>query len=142
MLTVVTGWIDVEQQVTGTAHDGHALSGMTLFLNLTRADRRTSFLDNQIVVGAFFNGLIPSRPKDVLGIGFARTHVNMRAADAERLAGGEPVQRSEYACELFYEMRMPSWLTLRPNLQYLHDPGGRRDERDAIVVGLKSAIAF
>lgn len=136
------GWIDVEQQVTGTAHDGHALSGTTVFLNLTRADRRTSFLDNQIVVGAFFNGLIPSRPKDVLGIGFARTHVNTRAADAQRLAGGERVQRSEYACELFYELRMPPWLTLRPNLQYLHEPGGRRDERDAMVVGLKSAITF
>ncbi|MEO8631340.1 MAG: carbohydrate porin, partial [Betaproteobacteria bacterium] len=127
---------------TGTAHDGHSLSGMTLFLHLTRADRRTSFLDNQMTAGAFFNGLFSSRPKDVLGIAFARTHVNTRAADAQRLSGDEPIQHSEYASELFYEVHTASWLTLRPNLQYLHDPGGRRDDHDAIVIALKSTIEF
>lgn len=136
------GWINLEQQVTGTAQDGHSLTGMTLFLHLTRADRRTSFLDNQITVGAFFNGLFPSRPKDVVAIAFARTHVNSRAAEAQRLSGDESIQRAEYAAELFYEWHAASWLTLRPNLQYLHDPGGRRDDHDAIVVGVKSAITF
>ena len=77
----------------------------------------------------------------MLGIGFARTHVNKCAVKVERLASDD-VRRSEYGCELFYELHMSSWLTLRSNLQYLHDPGGRNDKRDAVVVGLKPAIAF
>ncbi|MEO8835540.1 MAG: carbohydrate porin [Caldimonas sp.] len=135
------GWINLEQQVTGMAHDRHALSGITLFLNATLADRRTSFLDQQISIGMFLNHPFASRSKDVLGIGLARTHVNDRVTEAQRLAGNIVVQQSEYAGELFYEAHVASWFTLRPDLQYIHHPGGR-NVHDAVVVGLRSAIAF
>jgi porin len=35
-----------------------------------------------------------------------------------------------------------SGLVLRPNLQFVHDPGGTGQNRDALVLGLKVAATF
>jgi len=135
------GWVNIQQQLTGRSEKGKSVSGLSVFLNATQADRKTSVVDSQIAVGLFEKGLFPWFTEDVLGLGFARTHVNGRVARSERLAG-QPAQGSEYAAELYYGFHPRSWLELRPNLQWVHHAGGYHDVREVGVVGLKTALTL
>ena len=116
--------------------------GLSLFLNATLADRRTATLDEQVAAGMVYTGIFASRPRDELGIAFGQTHVNARVAEAERLQnaaglGPVPVQTSEYVLEAFYGVQATGWLVLRPDFQYVHQPGGVRENTDDIILGLK-----
>jgi len=118
-------YLMAQQQVTGTAN----ARGLSLFANLVQADRDTAFIDQLITVGLFYTGPFDARPQDEIGFAVGRTHVNDRVADAERLQnaaglGPVPVQGSEYVAELYYGLHAFSGLVLRPNLQFVHDPGG------------------
>jgi porin len=134
-------WVNLQQQITGRSAQGKSVSGLTLFLNATLADRKTSFTDSQIAVGLFEKGLFPWFTEDVCGLGFARTHVNGRVARSEGLAG-RPAQGAEYAAELYYGFHPRTWLELRPNLQWVHHAGGYRDAHEVGVVGLKTALTL
>ncbi len=134
-------WVNLQQQLTGHSDKGKSISGLTVFLNMTQADRHSSTIDSQIAVGLFEKGLFPWFTEDVLGLGFARTHVNGRVARSERLAGDSP-QGSEYAAELYYGFHPRSWLELRPNLQWVHHAGGYGNAHEVGVVGLKSALTI
>ena len=141
------GWFSVQQQLTGRAEGGKSVSGLSAFLNVTQADRRTSATDNQVALGLFYKGLVPWRPVDVLGLGLARTNVNARAirggTAGEGPDGLDPGRRdAEYAAELYYSLHPMPWLELRPNVQGIHHPGGRRNARDVAVLGLKAAVTL
>ena len=132
-------WIAIEQQISGRSARRESLSGVSLFLNALVADGRTSRIDNQIVGGLFVRDLVPGIAGDMLGFGGARTHVNDRFEQSARLAGGKPLG-AEYAFELFFGFKPASWLDLRPNVQWIHHPGGRRDVRAVGVAGLKAVL--
>jgi porin len=94
-----------------------------------------------------YAGPFDARPQDAIGLAVGRTHVNHRVAAAAELQnaaglGPVPVQGAEYAVELYYSLHAIAGLILRPNLQYVHNPGGSRENRDAVVVGLKTVVAF
>lgn len=135
------GWAVLRQQVTGSADKDGTVRGLTLFARATQADRRTARLDGQLVVGLFYEGIRLVAPDDVLGAAIGRTHVNGRVATTERIEG-RPVQGSEYEGELFYSLHPTAGLVVRPNIQYVVDPGGRRNRKDAVVLGLKSSISL
>jgi len=132
-------WALLRQQVTGSADQDGTVKGLTLFTRATQADRRTARIDNQLVVGLFYEGIRAAAPDDVLGLAIGRTHVNGRVAAAERITG-RPVEGSEYAGELFYSLHPAAGLIVRPSVQYVIDPGGRRDHANAVALGLKTAI--
>ncbi|WP_442678023.1 carbohydrate porin [Sphingomonas sp. ASY06-1R] len=134
-------WINLQQQLTGRSKDGKSIKGLSLFVNMTQSDRQTSTVDNQLSLGLFYRGLIPYFTEDVFGLGLARTHVNARVADRQRLRGEAP-QSSEYAAEFYYSFHPRSWLELRPNLQWVHRPGGYRHVDDVGVLGLKGALTL
>ncbi|MBJ6123568.1 carbohydrate porin [Sphingomonas sp. BT553] len=137
-------YINVEQQLTGRARDGKAQTGLSVFANVTQTDRGTSITDNQVSVGLFYRGLVPRLRGEVLGIGLARTNVNGRVARGQRLDPTRPdVQDSaEYAAEVYYSIQPLEGLELRPNLQWIHQPGGIRTANDVGVVGLKAAVTL
>ncbi|MBE1529133.1 porin [Sphingopyxis sp. OAS728] len=132
-------WLAVEQQVSGRSARGASISGVSVFFNALAADRRTSRIDNQIVAGLFVRDPLPGVAGDMVGFGVARTHVNNRLERAELLAG-QPPRGAEYAFELFYGFKPVGWLDLRPNVQWIHHPGGRRDARAVGVAGLKAVL--
>lgn len=132
-------WISAEQQVTGRSEHGESISGLSAFLNIVRADRRTARVDSQIVAGLFLRNVLPGMANDLIGFGAARTHVNDRSERAGK-SGGQPSRGAEYGFELFYGFRPLGWLDLRPNLQWIHHPGGDRTARGIGIVGLKAAL--
>lgn len=135
-------YLSMQQQLTGTSKNGKSVTGLSFFANITQADRKTSVTDNQVAIGLFYKGLMPSVPGDVLGIGLARTNVNGRAAEGDRLIPGTPVRHAEYAAEIYYSLHPLDWLELRPNVQWIHNPGGIRSADDATVLGMKAAITL
>ncbi len=135
-------YIAVQQQLTGTSKDGKSVTGLGMFANITQADRKTSVTDNQVSIGLFYKGLVPAVPGDVLGFAVARTNVNGRAAEADRLVPGTPVRDAEYASEIYYSIHPADWLELRPNVQFIHHPGGVKSANDVGVLGLKAAITL
>lgn len=135
------GYVAIEQQLTGRSENGKAVSGLTVFVNAVVADRRTSRTDSQIAGGIFYRGLIPWFTEDTLGVGFGRTHVSSRLAQLEHLQGQER-QKSEYEAEIFYGFHPLFLLELRPNLQWVHDPGGYSGKKDVGVLGMKAALTL
>jgi porin len=137
-------YINFLQRLTGSAGSPR---GISIFLNATSADRRTSALDKQVTAGFFDTGIFGSRPADKLGVAIGGTHVNSRIATAERLqdAVGQdpvPIQGSEYVAEIFYGAAIAPWIELRPNVQYVRHPGGTSQNTDDVIVGLKLAANF
>jgi porin len=135
------GYISFQQRLIGTT----TKRGLSVFLNATYADRRTSTLDSQVAVGMFYTGPFAWRPADELGFAVGETHVNPRVADVERLEnalgyGTTGVQASEWASEVFYNIHVKGWLDLRPNIQYIAAPGGVARNTNDLIVGLKLAL--
>jgi porin len=137
-------YIQFQQQLTGTAEDGPTgpvtKQGMTAFLNVTQTDRATQATDNQISGGIFYTGLFASRPKDDMGLALARTNVNARST--RDLVPGAERPNAEYAAELNYGVHVTDWLVLKPNVQYVIDPGGYAHATDVVVLGMDGSIKF
>jgi porin len=50
------------------------------------------------------------------------------------------VQSAEYVGELFYKIQATRWLDLRPNIQYVCQPGGISNKASDVVIGLKLSV--
>ncbi|MEZ2132345.1 MULTISPECIES: carbohydrate porin [unclassified Sinorhizobium] len=125
-------YINFQQQVT---------SNLSLFLNAVVADNRTANTDRQIAAGFIYTGPFSARPNDDIGFAVGTTHVNDRVADAQA-SQGRPRPDSEYAFELYYTYRPTPGLLFRPNIQYVLDPGGISENKDVVVLGLKTTATF
>jgi porin len=136
-------YVNFLQQLTAPS----AGQGLSVFFNATYADRRTSAQDNQIATGLFYKGTFKSRPADELGFAIGRSHVNSRIADVETQIdaanpGSVGIQGYEYAGELFYAVHINRWLELRPNVQYVVQPGGIARNTNDVIVGLRFSAAI
>jgi porin len=81
-------------------------------------------------------GLADRLPNDMIGLGLNRVHVNDRLSQTTYDAS------AEYNIELNYSHNPTKWLTLRPNLQYVINPGSTNRVDNALVLGLSSKVTF
>lgn len=126
------------QQILAPAQDGSG--GLAAFFHYVGADHRTNRLINVITAGATYSGLIPGRPKDEIGLAVGRSRVNDHLADLQRARNaliGEDIepQHNEYAVEANYSIAVTPGLSLRPNLQWYINPGGRTGAANVLVAG-------
>lgn len=133
------------QQILGSSQKKPG--NVTIFLNLVQADKHTAIIDQALSIGCLIQGPLSARPQDDVGIAVGRTHVNSRVASGEALENGLtgaalPTQGSEYPMELYYTVNATPWLALRPNIQYIANPGGISQNRDVVVLGLKASVKF
>ncbi|KTB82404.1 porin [Pseudomonas syringae pv. syringae PD2774] len=145
-------WIMGQQQFT--AHHGDASRGLSVFASLTVHDKATSSIESFQNIGAVYKGPFDARPKDDIGLGVARLKVNDDVTKRQRLINDStgitdydnplyvPVQHSEYNIELNYGVHVTDWLTVRPNVQYVRNPGGVYEVDNAWVAGLKLQASF
>ncbi|MNM32371.1 Porin B precursor [compost metagenome] len=126
---------------------GQPLRGPEIFFHYTRNDRNTARVDEQWQAALLYQGLFNARPDDRAGIGLSNVHGNRRVVLLRSLEnalnGIDPddpayqlLPRTEVAAELFYQWQLRPWLSLRPNLQYIGNPGGVASIDDAWVIGL------
>ena len=145
-------WFVAQQQLT--SHNGDATRGLNIAANATFHDKDTNFIDNYQSVMFVYKGPFDARPKDDIGIGAARIHVNKdvkRNAELLNAANGvsdydnaafSPIRETEYNYEINYGFHVTNWLTVRPNLQYITHPGGVDEVDNALVAGLKIQSTF
>ena len=108
---------------------------MTVFVGFglsPQQDRNTVYHYGQAGVNVV--GLVPFRPKDVLGLAATYTRFSTDFVDANRVAG-TPVTSQEAIVELTYQAVITPFLTLQPDLQLVFDANQSR--RDAVVFGVR-----
>ena len=145
-------WFVAQQQLT--THNGDASRGLNIAANATFHDKETNLVDNYQSIMLVYKGPFDARPKDDIGIGVARLHVNddvKKNSELLNAANGvndydnplyTPIRETEYNVELNYGIKVTNWLTVRPNLQYVVQPGGVDKVDNALVAGLKIQSTF
>lgn len=145
-------WFVAQQQLT--THNGDASRGLNIAASATFHDKETNTVDNYQSIMLVYKGPFDARPKDDVGIGAARLHVNddvRKNAELLNEAGGftdysqagyAPLRGTEYNYEINYGFHVTNWLTVRPNLQYVTHPGGVDKVDNALVAGLKIQSVF
>ncbi|WP_053178357.1 carbohydrate porin [Pseudomonas kilonensis] len=145
-------WFVAQQQLT--THNGDASRGLNIAANATFHDKETNIVDNYQSLMFVYKGPFDARPKDDVGIGFSRIHVNedvKKNAELVNAANGvsdydnplfAPLRSTEYNYEVNYGFHVTNWLTVRPNLQYITHPGGVDEVDNALVAGLKIQSVF
>lgn len=145
-------WFVAQQQLT--THNGDASRGLNIAANATFHDKETNVVDNYQSLMFVYKGPFDARPKDDVGIGFSRIHVNedvKKNAELVNAANGvsdyddplfSPLRSTEYNYEVNYGFHVTNWLTVRPNLQYITHPGGVDEVDNALVAGLKIQSVF
>ncbi|NYH10342.1 carbohydrate porin [Pseudomonas moraviensis] len=145
-------WFVAQQQLT--SHNGDKSRGLSIAANATFHDKDTNFIDNYQSVMFVYKGPFDARPKDDVGIGAARIHVNndvKKNAELLNVTNGvsnyddatfSPIRETEYNYEINYGFHVTNWLTVRPNLQYITHPGGVDEVDNALVAGLKIQSTF
>ena len=90
------------------------------------------------------------RPKDSLALGYGRAVPNPRSREVQEnnaLANGQDypnLDSGEQLIELSYGYQATPWLTLRPDLQYVIEPGAfsGQDIDNALLLGLQVKASF
>jgi porin len=117
---------------------------LNLFANFIQSDRDVSYVENVWHAGAFISGPFAARPQDEIGLALGRLQVNEKSARRIRQSSGYTVAapRTEYPMELYYGVSVTPALTLRPNVQYVVNPGGLSGDTSVVVFGLKTEVSF
>jgi porin len=83
--------------------------------------------------GFNYTGLIPGRDADITGLGFAHASLSGEVQSLEH-------RYSETVIELFHKVQLNEFISIKPDCQYIFDPGG--DGRDAVIVGARLEVSF
>ena len=106
--------------------------GLNMFFQYGYADGHVAELDHHIGIGCAYTGLIPGRDQDVCGIMGSWVHFSEQA--------GTPADW-ETAVEVFYKLQVCGWASVKPDLQWIGNPGGEKG-RDALVGTLRFEMSF
>ncbi|WP_414476103.1 carbohydrate porin [Microvirga sp. M2] len=121
--------------------------GLTLFGAAVLNDPQTAHFSHSLEFGAVYQGTFPHRDDDYIGLVFAYGAVNKRLTEFQIDRnivdpGSTAIQRYEALIEVDYNAQITPWLSLRPNLQYVINPGGTGKIPNAFVVGLHTQVTF
>lgn len=126
--------------------------GVSLFMNFVQTDHDITKIGQIAEMGLFWTGPLPARSQDDLGVAVGRVRVNSKVTEGEVLYNAqvatllnlpaEPVQHAEYPMEIYYSVNITPAITLRPNIQFIHAPGGVDDRANVLVLGLHSSVKF
>ncbi|MDB5322098.1 MAG: Carbohydrate-selective porin [Phycisphaerales bacterium] len=109
--------------------------GIDVFLQYGYADASVSPVQHHVGVGLTWTGIVPNRDDDVLGLGASWVRFSDRR-------GANFDTDSELAVELFYKLKLTPWLSVKPDLQYVHNPGGVAARNDALVASVRLVVDF
>jgi porin len=96
--------------------------------------------------GLVYEGLIPGRDRDLLGIGVSYSQLSggLRnfSRDLRRINPEAGVLNGETVIELAYAAEIAPWWILIGSVQKILAPGGSSATPDATVLGISSRFAF
>ena len=105
------------------------------FLQYGVAEEEVSEIENHFGAGLVLNRPFAKRNDDVLGVGASWVDLS----DDSSLEFGKS---SEIAVELFYKFQVGSNLSIKPDFQYIINPGGSSELNDATIASVRLALTF
>ncbi len=105
-----------------------------VFFQYGYADEDVSMIEHHAGAGLAWNGPIDGRDDDVFGLGVSSVWFSDEP-------GAGFTDDTEIACELFYKAQLLPWLSIKPDLQYITNPGGVGLD-DATVATLRVDVIF
>lgn len=107
--------------------------GIKMYASYAHADPDVSEVDHNVNLGVIWTGLIPERNDDIVGAGMNYVHFT-QSGDTEFVS-------HEAAYELFYKLQLTPAIAIKPDIQYIHSPGGE-GLSDACVGTLRIELTF
>jgi porin len=101
-------------------------------------DGDINIIERHYSLGLSFDGMIPFRPKDVLGIVGWYNNFSDDLPDIPFI----DISDSSKGFEAYYRFQVMPWMQLSADMQYLVDPGIVEGNDDTLVLGLRSLIHF
>lgn len=111
--------------------------GLGAFFRYGFAHPETNRVNHFWSIGAQYQGALPTRGQDVLAFGVAQSVMSKTLRhEINDLADRETIY------ELYYAYHLTPWCVITPDLQFITNPGGNEDARDAIIGGVRVKISF
>ncbi|MGA2265881.1 MAG: carbohydrate porin [Phycisphaerae bacterium] len=126
-------YLGFDQMVWRENADPNDDQGLGLFGRWGLADKNVDPVWQSFSAGAQYQGLIPTRDKDVLG---AAVGCNCISPD------NHPPHSHETILETYYNIRVTGWLSISPDVQYIWQPARTPGATDALVVGVRLKMSF
>lgn len=110
-------------------------------------DRQTAQYRYILAGGGLYQGTFRRRASDFVSfsVSYARTNPRLTAFQRDRnivAPGSIGIQDYEAIAETDYNLQIAPWLSVRPNLQYVINPGGTGKIPNAFVIGLYTGVTF
>jgi porin len=111
--------------------------GLGAFTHVGLAPRNSSVINFYVDCGLNYEGLIPTRDNDVLGVAFAYGHLNNNPQGND----GSSNPGYEMVFEATYQIMLTPWLSLQPDVQYVIQASSA-DIPNALVLGARATVSF
>lgn len=146
----VDGRYGVYAEMTQTLlRHGDGPRNLVLIGAFTRNPRTSAQISDWAMLGLVKTGTFVSRDTDTMGVGLVRATVNPRLRDSHReslgVAGMDAsLPSGETAVELSYGIQIRQWLLVRPDIQFILEPGAFTYEsrKHAVAAGLQVKVQF
>ncbi len=127
-----SAWYATLDQELGRAAEGESGGTKSGFLQFGQADEDVAAIDRHLGLGFNWAGLCAARADDALGFYVSQAHFSR----------GFGFTADETAWELDYKCQCCAGVVLRPDLQYIANPGGDASVDDALVFSLRCELDF
>ena len=145
------GYIVLDQTLWRTVQGPS--KAINTFVRATIASGTRNRFTNEVEAGLTFQGFVPSRPNDVVGVGWGTSFYGHRARDnvkdTIRLADSSArLLVPEDHIELTWQIPVRDYLTVQPDFQYFWHLGGQEPEKgqaaasEGAVLGLNMTTTF
>lgn len=132
-------YVVADQQIYRENADGESSQGLSVYGRLAGAPSDRNRVDMNTEAGLNYVGLIPSRPKDISGIGLAYSHIS---AEPGRPQGEPQSGFYEAVIESTYLAPITEWFTVQPDFQFIAHPGAEHTRPNAFVIGVRLALMW
>ena len=139
------GYIMTDQMVYREGPD--SARGLSVGAMVGVGDSATAKYRYFWMAGGHYQGTFPGRDNDLLAFmfGYAKTNPRLTNYQEDRdsvAPGSVDIQSYESIAEVDYGALIAPWLLIRPNLQYVFNPGGTGRIPNAFVIGLTAKVTF
>jgi len=129
-------YIGFDQMVWKESDEPSGKQGLTIAGRYGQADGTVYRIDRFWSLAGAYEGIVPGRDRDVLGLGFGQGIVSDEYGDIHERADRESVY------ELYYSIHVKPYLTITPDLQFITNTGGHEDDPDTFVGGVRFKMSF
>ncbi len=132
--------------------------GLYMFNAWSFSPSRYSLLDFYYQTGLIYQGLIPGRPDDRLGVALGSAwfssdaesayHQTYEIQTAAAIAGGKAVYPAQPqptwggVVEIDYQCMLTKWISVKPFLEYIMNPQQNGTLGNVLVLGTQAAVRF